>query len=82
MPSPPIHFLRLVLCCSLLIATACHANAARKTLSKQTQTLQSTDAQKQYQYTQGMNLQAQVPFDAEPLIDSIQQNATINEQQG
>ncbi|WOG27385.1 hypothetical protein [Endozoicomonas sp. 8E] len=37
---------------------------------------------KQYEFTQGMNLQEQVPFDAQALLDEIQANSTINEKQG
>ncbi len=37
---------------------------------------------KQYDFQPGMNLQEQVPFDAQALVDSIEQNATINEQEG
>ncbi|MFL0798773.1 MAG: transglutaminase domain-containing protein, partial [Cellvibrionaceae bacterium] len=37
---------------------------------------------KQYDFQPGMNLQEEVPFDAQALVDSIEQNATINEQEG
>ncbi len=37
---------------------------------------------KQYEFTDGMALQEQVPFDAQALVDDIQANATINEEQG
>jgi Transglutaminase-like superfamily len=37
---------------------------------------------KQYQYTEGMNLQQAVPFNAQSFIDQIKQGATINEQEG
>ncbi|MGI9279684.1 MAG: transglutaminase domain-containing protein [Endozoicomonas sp.] len=37
---------------------------------------------KQYEFTQGMDLQEQVPFDAQALVDEIQANSTINEEQG
>ncbi|WP_246624632.1 transglutaminase-like domain-containing protein [Oceanobacter mangrovi] len=37
---------------------------------------------KQYEYTEGMNLEEQVPFDAQALADTIEQNTTINEDEG
>ncbi len=37
---------------------------------------------KQYEFSQGMNLEQQVPFDAQGLIDEIQASATINETEG
>ncbi|MFL0798742.1 MAG: sugar-binding protein [Cellvibrionaceae bacterium] len=37
---------------------------------------------KQYDFQPGMNLQGEVPFDAQALVDSIEQNATINETEG
>jgi hypothetical protein len=37
---------------------------------------------KQYDFTKGMNLQAEVPFDAEGLVNQIQQQATVNETEG
>ncbi|MFL0798418.1 MAG: chloride channel protein [Cellvibrionaceae bacterium] len=46
------------------------------------QTLAMDASFKQYDFQPGMNLQEQVPFDAQALVDSIEQNATINEQEG
>ncbi len=37
---------------------------------------------KQYEYTEGMKLEEQVPFDAQSLVDTIEQNSTINEDEG
>ncbi|MBF1803562.1 transglutaminase-like domain-containing protein [Alloalcanivorax profundimaris] len=37
---------------------------------------------KQYQYSEGMDLQDQVPFDAEGLARTIEQESTINEEEG
>ena len=37
---------------------------------------------KQYEFQEGVNLQDSVPFDAQSLVDSINQNATINEIEG
>lgn len=37
---------------------------------------------KQYEFTQDMNLTKAVPFDAEGLVTQIEQNATVNEEQG
>ncbi|MDF1761832.1 MAG: transglutaminase-like domain-containing protein [Oleibacter sp.] len=37
---------------------------------------------KQYDYKEGLNLAEQVPFDAESLVTSIEQNTTINEDEG
>jgi hypothetical protein len=37
---------------------------------------------KQYEFTPGMNLQQNVAFDAQALVDTIEQNATINENEG
>ncbi|WP_157933776.1 transglutaminase-like domain-containing protein [Alloalcanivorax mobilis] len=37
---------------------------------------------KQYEYSEGMNLQDQVPFDAEGLARAIEQESTINEEEG
>ena len=37
---------------------------------------------KQYHYSEGMALDEQVPFDAQALADSIEQNSTINEAEG
>ncbi len=37
---------------------------------------------KQYEFTQGMDLEQQVPFDAQALVDDIQATAEINETEG
>jgi len=37
---------------------------------------------KQYEYTAGTDIQTNVPFDAQGLVDSITQNATVNETEG
>jgi len=37
---------------------------------------------KQYAYTQGLDLQAAVPFDAQNFVDQLKASATINEAQG
>lgn len=37
---------------------------------------------KQYEFSQGMDLEQQVPFDAQALVDEIQASATINEDEG
>ena len=37
---------------------------------------------KQYEYSEGMDLQDQVPFDAEGLARTIEQESTINEEEG
>ena len=37
---------------------------------------------KQYEFTEGMNLNQQVPFDAEGLVANIQANSTVNEDEG
>ena len=37
---------------------------------------------KQYEYQEGYNLEEQVPFDAEELVTNIEQNTTINEDEG
>lgn len=37
---------------------------------------------KQYEYVEGMDLQQNVPFDAQSLVSSIEQSATVNEQEG
>ncbi|HDY88880.1 MAG TPA: transglutaminase domain-containing protein [bacterium] len=37
---------------------------------------------KQYNYTQGIDIQSAVPFDAQTFIDQIQATATINEEEG
>jgi hypothetical protein len=37
---------------------------------------------KQYEFTAGMNLKDQVPFDAEALANTIQTKATVNETEG
>ena len=37
---------------------------------------------KQYEYSQGLDLEQQVPFDAQALVDDIQASATINEDEG
>jgi hypothetical protein len=37
---------------------------------------------KQYEFTPGMNLQQNVAFDAQALVDTIEQSATINETEG
>ena len=37
---------------------------------------------KQYNYTQGVDIENNVPFDAQSFIDQIQATATINEEQG
>ena len=37
---------------------------------------------KQYEFSQGMDLEQQVPFDAQALVDDIQASATINEDEG
>ncbi|MFC3681165.1 transglutaminase domain-containing protein [Bacterioplanoides pacificum] len=37
---------------------------------------------KQYEYQDGMGLDQAVPFDAQTLVDNIQQNATVNEDEG
>jgi len=37
---------------------------------------------KQYAYTQGIDIQSEVPFDAQSFIDEIQATATINEEEG
>ena len=37
---------------------------------------------KQYEFSQGMDLEQQVPFDAQGLVDDIQASATINEDEG
>jgi len=37
---------------------------------------------KQYEYQEGYNLEEQVPFDAEELVTNIEQNTTINEEEG
>jgi hypothetical protein len=37
---------------------------------------------KQYEYQEGLDLAEQVPFDAESLVTSIEQNTTINEDEG
>ncbi len=37
---------------------------------------------KQYDYQEGMNLAEAVPFDAQGLVDEIEQNSTINEAEG
>lgn len=37
---------------------------------------------KQYDYTEGMDLKDEVPFDAQGLADTIQQQSTINEDEG
>ncbi|MFY0699690.1 MAG: transglutaminase domain-containing protein [Bermanella sp.] len=37
---------------------------------------------KQYEYSQGLDLEQQVPFDAQGLVDDIQATATINEDEG
>ena len=37
---------------------------------------------KQYEFTQGMDLESQVPFDAQALADEIEASATINENEG
>ncbi|MCC4309167.1 transglutaminase-like domain-containing protein [Alcanivorax marinus] len=37
---------------------------------------------KQYEYSEGMDLQDQVPFDAEDLVHTIEQESTINEEEG
>jgi len=37
---------------------------------------------KQYDYTQGMDLQSAVPFDAQTLLDQIKAGATINDTEG
>ena len=37
---------------------------------------------KQYDYSEGMDIQNNIDFDAQPLIDTINNNATINEAEG
>lgn len=37
---------------------------------------------KQYEFTEGENLEANVPFDAQAFVDEISQSATINETEG
>jgi len=37
---------------------------------------------KQYEYTDGQNLETNVPFDAQALMDDIQASATVNEDEG
>jgi transglutaminase-like putative cysteine protease len=37
---------------------------------------------KQFEYTPGMDVNSNVPFDAQSFINQIEQNATINEQEG
>ncbi len=37
---------------------------------------------KQYDFSEGMALQDNVPFDAQSLVDSIEQNASVNEAEG
>ncbi|MEN8217760.1 MAG: transglutaminase domain-containing protein, partial [Pseudomonadota bacterium] len=37
---------------------------------------------KQYQFTEGMDIQGNVPFDAEGFVDQIVNNAQINENEG
>jgi len=37
---------------------------------------------KQYEFETGMDLQTNVPFDAQALVDNINQNATVNETEG
>jgi hypothetical protein len=37
---------------------------------------------KQYEYTEGMDLEQQIPFDAQALVDDIQASATINKDEG
>jgi len=37
---------------------------------------------KQYQFTQGMDIRANVPFDAQAFVNQVQQSATVNEQGG
>ncbi|WP_353348554.1 transglutaminase domain-containing protein [Oceaniserpentilla sp. 4NH20-0058] len=37
---------------------------------------------KQYEFTQGLDLEDNVPFDAQALVDDIEQNAVVNEQEG
>jgi len=37
---------------------------------------------KQYNYTQGIDIQSEVPFDAQSFVDQITSTATINEEEG
>ena len=37
---------------------------------------------KQYEFSEGLDLESSVPFDAQALVDNIQQQAIINEDEG
>jgi len=58
-------------------------NPSRGAVNRKPNTWVPLDASfKQYQFTQGMDIESNVPFDANTFITQIQQGTTVNEAQG
>ena len=58
-------------------------NPSRGAVNRKPNTWVPLDASfKQYQFTQGMDIRTNVPFDAQSFLTQIQQGATINEAEG
>jgi len=58
-------------------------NPSRGAVNRNPSTWVPLDASfKQYQFTQGMDIKTNVPFDAQSFITQIQQGATVNEAEG